>query len=131
MLFCNLNFVSVLIRPGGETLSIEIHFGINPKREENGGGKNEKAPKTSLKTTMMKTHKPGVKKLGRVKSRGAKSRKRGEQLPRGCLTDSSQTGIKEFFYKLNGIIGIGGGPDNGRTPLGITRNLYIPQFSNF
>ena len=85
-------------------------------REDNvGGGRNGNgnggAPRSSklsdLTTIMKKRRNPRVKKLGAKQKRGAKSNSRGGKFSRGFpLSDSSQTGIKQFFKKENGLIGV-------------------------
>ena len=96
----------------------------NQWREKNGGGSRSMV--SSLKTKMKKSHKSGnLKKMGKSTARGAKSRRKGEQLTREILADSSHTGIKKFFFKINGIIETGEGPVDGRILLGIIKNpLY-------
>ena len=75
---------------------------------------------SSLTTRMKKSQKSGnlKKKMGNSNARGAKSRRKGEQLTRGVLSDSSQMEIKKYFTRKNGIIGTGIDRFDGRIPLG-------------
>ena len=75
---------------------------------------------SALTTRMKKSRKSG-KKMGISSARGAKSRRKGEQLTRGVLSDSSQMEIRKYFTKEKGIIGTGMGQFNGRIPLGDAR----------
>ena len=92
---------------------------IQRKGKNVGGSKGSKCASSNLTTTMKKSKKSG-KKMGILETKGAKSKRKREQLTRGVGPDSSQMVIRNYFTKKLGIIGTGLVKKYGNIPMGDT-----------